>query len=345
MEIQKKTVIELDTISITEYKLINSFGSYVSILDFGGIITNLCVPDKNGNISNVVLSYENYLDYIENPCYLGCMLGRNAGRISNGRFFLNQKQYNLNQNNGPSNLHGGNSGFNKKIMLAKDYILDEELVLELSFTSPDGEEGYPGDLNVHCTYTFNNKNELKISYSAESDEDTIVNLSNHTYFNLSGNHAYNITDHKLKIPSNRYISVDADTVPNNIRSVTNSPFDLNEGPRLDSILSCNHEQLEKANGIDHPFILNKNSSICLSHEKSGRILEIETDQPCCVIYTGNYLDSNLNLKENIKGHKHCGIAIETHWFPDFINRSDVPHLITSKSLPYNAYTIYKFKTK
>lgn len=345
MEIQKQIVMELDNLKITEYKLINDLGSYVCILDFGGIITNLCVPDKNGTISNVVLSYENYLDYIENPCYLGCMLGRNAGRISNGRFLLNKKQYNLKQNNGPSNLHGGNSGFNKKIMSSKDFILNEELSLELSFTSPDGEEGYPGNLDVKCTYTFNNKNELKISYFAESDEDTIVNLSNHTYFNLSGDYTCKVTDHKLKILSDTYVSVDANTVPNNIRNVVNSPFDLNKGMSLDSILSCNHEQLEKANGIDHPFILNNNNAICLSHEKSGRTLEIETNQPCCVVYTGNYLDSKLNLKENIKGHKHCGIAAETHWFPDFINRSDVPHLITSKSSPYSAYTIYKFKTK
>lgn len=345
MEIQKKIVIELNDNPITEYKLINDSGAYVSILNLGGIITEICVPDKYKNISNVVLSYEDYSGYLENPCYLGCLLGRNAGRISNATFLLNQNKYKLNQNNGHSNLHGGNSGFNKKIMSAKDYVLDEDLVLELSFQSPDGDEGYPGKLNVKCTYSFNNKNELRVSYFAESDEDTIVNLSNHTYFNLSSNFDCTVADHILKIPSHSYISVDDHTVPSDIIDVAGSPFDFNEGSRLECILSLSHEQLEKANGIDHPFILNKDNNIHLYHEESGRTLEIETDQPCCVVYTGNYLDSTLNLKDNVKGHKHCGIALETHWFPNFINRNDVPNLITSKSNPYSAYTIYKFRTK
>lgn len=330
---------------VYEYSLYNDSSSHISVLNYGGVITEIYIPDQEGRLENVVLGLENIEDYEKSDIYLGCIAGRTAGRISNASFKIDGNLYNLQANNNKANLHGGPDGFNKRILDVKEILENDYAALELSLLSPDGDQGYPGNLRVKATYKFDNKNNLELSYEAVTDKKTLITLTNHSYFNLSGNCKRDILDHVLKIDADKYIEVDIETVPTKISEVQGTPFDFRAGKVVGSNINSENQQLKNASGYDHPFVLNQKSSpqITLEDITSGRRLEITTDQPSVVLYTGNFIGHSYALRGDVKSTNHLGLCLETQWFPDAINQSFLPKYILSPGEVYTARTVYSFR--
>ncbi len=315
----------------------------VSITNYGGIVTSIKVPDKNGNIDDVVLGFDNLEQYKAGHPYFGTITGRYANRIANGRFELNGEVYQLATNDGENHLHGGIEGFDKKLW---DYeINNSENSVILRYLSPDGEEGYPGNLNVKVTYTLTEENELRIDYHATTDKPTVVNLTNHSYFNLSGEPTQVILDHLLTIHADRYTPVNEALIPTGeLRHVEGTPFDFRTpeyiGTRIDSIPP----------GYDHNFVLNNpNQGVrniaTLKHEESGRVMEVYTDLPGVQLYTGNFLDGTI---EDRNGHpipQYAALCLETQLFPDSPNQPHFPPAVLNEGEAYETVTIYRFHTE
>ncbi|GAA0177562.1 galactose mutarotase [Clostridium sediminicola] len=330
---------------IRKYSIVNSNNSYVSILNLGGIISEIYVPDKDGAIENVVVSFENPEDYIANQPYFGALIGRVGGRISNAEFSIEDKKYVLAKNNNNSNLHGGPKGFEKILWSVKELNAEDYSALELTHLSPDGDQGFPGNLSVKVTYKFNNSNDLEIFYEATTDKDTIVNLTNHSYFNLSGNLKSTILNHKLKIDADKFGVITKDVLPTGeMRDVTDTPFDFKFEKKVGSDIKSNYEQIENGGGYDHPFILNKSNNpvVVLLNEENGRKMEVTTDQASVVLYTSNSMGNNLILQNNIKSCDYIGLCLETQYYPDAINQQSFPTKILSPGEKYTAWTKYSF---
>lgn len=330
-----------DGSNVQLFILTNNSGMEVSITNYGGIVTSLKVPDKDGNIENVVLGFDNLEQYKSGHPFFGAIAGRYANRIANGQFELNGETYQLAANNGENHLHGGVEGFDKKLWDAE--VNEEENSITLSYLSPDGEEGYPGNLDTDVTYTLTEDNELQIDYNATTDKATIVNLTNHSYFNLSGDPSQGILDHLLTIQANRYTPVDEGLIPTGeIRPVEGTPFDFTEpetvGARIDSIPP----------GYDHNYVLNNpNSGVrkiaTVEHEESGRIMEVYTDQPGVQLYTGNFLDGSLTDHHGNPIEQYAALCLETQTFPDSPNKTDFPSPVLNPGETYKTTTIYQFK--
>ncbi len=332
---------------VIKYTLINKNKMEISLLNYGGIIQEIIVPDRNGKFENIVLGFDNIRDYEEKSPYFGAIVGRVAGRISNAKFEIDGEEYALASNNGENNIHGGLKGYDKVIWDVKEIKESDYLGLEMSYFSTDGEEGFPGNLNVKVTYILNNHNELEIKYSAVSDKKTIINMTNHSYFNLSGELKDDILDHKLTINAEKVGYVYEDTVPTGeLVDVENSVFDFKHGKRIGLDIHKEVDQLTMCGGYDHPFILNKGElfSARVEEEKSGRIMDVSTDQPVVVLYSGNQLGNDLLLSENIKSKKHIGLCLETQDYPDSINQKRFPKKIYNQGERYTAYTRFKFYT-
>lgn len=330
---------------IKKYSMINAYNSYVSILNLGGIISEIYVPDKNGQIENVVVSFENAEAYLENPPYFGALIGRIGGRISNAEFSIEGQKYTLAKNNNNSNLHGGPNGFEKVFWSVEELITEDYLALELTHFSPDGDEGFPGNLNVKVTYKFSNNNDLEILYEATTDKKTIVNLTNHSYFNLSGNLKNNILNHTLKMDADTFGVITNEVLPTGeMRSVSNTPFDFRLGKKVGKDINSNYEQIQKVGGYDHPFILNKSNAsvITLLNEDNGRKMEVTTDQASVVLYTANSMGNDLILQHNIKSYDHIALCLETQYYPDAINQENFPSKVLSPGEKYTAWTKYSF---
>ncbi|SHJ97394.1 aldose epimerase family protein [Paramaledivibacter caminithermalis] len=346
MDILKETFGRLKNgKEIIKYSLINDNNFLINILNYGGIITEIIAPDKEGNPGNVVLGFDNIRDYEEKSPYFGAAIGRNAGRISNAKFEINGQRYTLAHNNGKNNLHGGNKGFDKVIWDVENVINNDFVELRMSYLSIDGEEGFPGNLDVNITYFLNNNNELEIKYSAISDKDTIINLTNHTYFNLSGDLKKDVLEHKLTINADKVAYVDNQIIPTGeLVDVRNTVFDFRKAKEVGKDINKEIEQLVNCGGYDHPFVLNKDKSFSarLEDEKSGRVLEIITDQPIIVFYSGNGLGEELILRGNRRCKKHLGLCLETQDYPDAINQANFPTKIYRSGEKYEAYTKYKF---
>lgn len=330
-----------DGSTVQLFTLKNTNGMEVSITNYGGIVTSIKVPGQNGNIENVVLGFDDLEQYKSGHPFFGAIIGRYANRIANGRFELNGETYELATNNGENHLHGGVEGFDKKLWDAD--VNNEENSVTLSYLSPDGEEGYPGNLDVDVTYTLTDDNELQIDYHATTDKPTIVNLTNHSYFNLSGDPSQGILDHLLTINADRYTPVDEGLIPTGeLRPVEGTPFDFTEpetvGARIDSIPP----------GYDHNYVLNNpNSGIrriaTLEHEESGRIMEVYTDQPGVQLYTGNFLDGSLTDRQGNPIEQYAALCLETQTFPDSPNKPDFPSPVLNPGEAYETTTIYQFK--
>ena len=330
---------------VIKYSLINDNKFKVNILNYGGIITEIMAPDKDGNFENVVLGFNDIRAYEEKSPYFGAIIGRIAGRISNANFEIDGQKYILAKNNGKNNLHGGNRGFDKVIWDVECVTGNDFVGLRMSFLSFDGEEGFPGNLDVNITYLLNNNNELEIKYNAISDKNTIINLTNHSYFNLSGNLKEDILEHKLTINSDKVGYIDNEVIPTGeLINVENTVFDFRMAKDVGADIGKQVEQLENCGGYDHPFILNNEGefSAKLEDEKSGRVLKIITDQPVVVFYSGNGLGEDLILSGNRKCKKHLGLCLETQDYPDSINQENFPTKIYSPGEKYEAYTKYKF---
>lgn len=325
--------------SVQIFTLKNSKNISVKILSYGGIIKEINTPDRNGTYKNIVLDYDKIDSYSTDQSYLGAIIGRYANRIQNGKFKIDDSIYNLAKNNNENHLHGGLVGFDKVIWIAKTEIKDNSVSLILKYLSRDMEEGYPGNLKTSVIYTLTNDNELDIEYSATTDKKTIINLTNHSYFNLTGEKE-DIDDHLLKINSKEYIPVNNNLIPiGQFENVFNSPFDFNEYKPIGKEINSSNNQLYIGNGYDHCWVLNKKYneygySASLYDKNSGRLLEIYTDQPGIQVYSGNYL-SNPFVKRQ-------GVCLETQHYPDSPNQKKYPSTLLNPNEKFYSKTSFKF---
>ncbi len=332
------------------YTLTNTQGVEAQIMNFGAILVSLKVPDKNGNSENIVLGFDNLKDYVEDSPYFGATVGRFANRIAKGKFTLDGTEYSLATNNDPNHLHGGTKGFDKAVWKADQAGAVDGVALSLTYTSPDGEENYPGELRIEVIYTLTNANELIIQYRATSTKPTPVNLTNHSYFNLGGGSG-DVLGHELTVNADRYLPTDNTLIPTGeLASVEGTPLDFREaktiGERIGKI-----EGDHFAGGYDHCFVLNKPSPDELTlaarvrHAGSGRVLEIHTTEPALQFYTGNFLDGSLSGPGGVRYDKHTGFCLEAQEFPDAPNKPDFPSCILQPGETYSQETVHKFATE
>ena len=314
---QSREQVQIGAKQVEKITLSNTQGMSVELLSLGGIITKILVPDQNGHLENVVVGYRDLEDYLEDDAYFGALIGRTAGRISKAKFSLGDKIYALATNNGDNNLHGGPEGLHSKVWDATLFQNEKEVGVTLSTLSPDGEEGYPGNLEVKVTYTLNEENTLKLTYEGKSDADTLVNLTNHSYFNLSGDLKRPVTDQILQVYSDEVCALDADSIPTgNLTSVQVEPaFDFNEPKRIGLHIDDPSTRLQS--GYDHPWILSKKGlvDVALYDEVSGRKLEVRTNQKAVVIYAMNFTDDTKYLCDGKLARTRRGICFETQGLP------------------------------
>lgn len=333
------------------FTISNTNGMSAKISNYGGIVVSLMVPDRNGKLDDVVLGYDKLEGYIKGGCFFGAIIGRHANRIENASFEINDVVYNVTKNEGENQLHGGLTGFDKVIWQAEILTKGEEECLQLSYTSKDGEEGYPGNLDVKVTYMLTNDNALKIDYFAVSDKDTVVNLTNHSYFNLSGHTSGNILKHQVMINADRFTVNDKDSIPTGeIRDVKGSPMDFTKLRTIESGIFSEYEQIAFGNGYDHNWVLNvtgekPEKAAEVLDVTSGRVMEVYTTKPGVQLYTGNYVDESEYCKDGARYVKNSGLCLETQYFPNALKHKHFPSPILKAGEQYNHTTIYKFLTK
>ena len=330
-----------DGTDVELYTLTSDQSLEVSIITYGGAIISLKVPDRNGTLGDVVLGYETLGDYVRNPRYFGALIGRHANRIGMGKFSLNAIEYQLPQNNGVNHLHGGFNGFDKRVWNASE---DGE-VLRLSYLSKDGEENYPGNLTAEVSYWLS-ENQFGIAYRARTDADTIVNLTNHSYFNLKGEGT--ILDHELTLNADSFTPVSKDLIPTGeIRSVEATPMDFRKGKAIGSRIREPYDQLGFTGGYDHNFVLDEYAGALRSvgrlyEASTGRVLEIFTTQPGMQFYSGNFLDGSLVGKNGMVYERYAGLCLEPQHFPDAPNHSNFPSTVLRAGEEYKETTVFQF---
>nr|WP_026835694.1 aldose epimerase family protein [Eubacterium xylanophilum] len=329
---------------VSKYTLSNENNMTVSFLDYGAIIQSVKVPDRNGKIDDVVLGYDDLASYESNPNFFGAFLGRHANRIAFAYFELNGEEYKLEKNDGGrNNLHGGSPGYYKVMYDAE---IGEDCVT-FSRLSPDGEQGFPGNLDVKVTYRLTNENELKIEYNTKAlDKDTLCNLSNHSYFNLKGHNNGDITDHKVMIKANAITETNRNSIPTGeLMSVEGTPFDFRNPALVGDGLKSDNQYIKNSNGYDHNFVLDKEDGVFdkvaeITEDTSGRKMEVYTDLPGLQFYTGNYVSGT--GKEGAVYGARSGMCFETQFFPDSINQPNFKQCILRAGQEFNSTTIYKF---
>ena len=338
----KKENNKVKTLSIT-----NSYGTKIILTNYGGRIMSIFTSDKKGKFDDIVLGYDkasDYLDAKENP-YFGSIVGRYGNRIKNGTFSIDDKSYVLAKNNNMNHLHGGIKGFDSVLWEIENYNSNQ---VTLSYVSPDGDEGYPGELMVKVKYLISEKNELIIEYWAETNKKTIVNLTNHSYFNLSGSANGSIENHLLEINAKYYTPVDENLIPTGeILSVNKSPFDFIKLKKIGSNIDDDNIQLKYGLGYDHNFVLNKkykelDFAAKVFEPRSGRVLEVFTNEPGIQFYSGNFLDGKIIGKKNKSYAKRSAFCLETQHFPDSPNKDHFPSTILNPGEKYYSICIYKF---
>ena len=331
------------------YTLTNASGVEARIMTYGGTVVSLKVPDRQGRLADVVLGYETLEGYLKNSPYFGAIIGRYGNRIGKGTFSLNGKQYTLSKNNGENTLHGGIKGFGTVVWKAKEVKSKDGVGLELTYLSKDGEEGFPGNLSVTVVYTLTNQNELKIEYSATTDKTTVVNLTNHSYFNLAGEGS--ILKHELMINASRFTPVDAGLIPTGeLRSVKGTPMDFTQLAVIGTRIDQQDEQLTFGRGYDHNWVLNnatgKLALAARAYEPvSGRVMEVLTTEPGIQFYSGNFLDGSITGKGGQVFGQRYGFCLETQHFPDSPNKPGFPSTVLKPGQKYETTTIYKFSVK
>ncbi len=347
MKVMNKENFEriIDGRKVSLYSLKNSKGTSLSITNYGCRIVSLVVQNKNGEPVNVVLGFDSLEAYQEvSGIYFGATIGRYANRIANGRFSLATNDYELAKNNYPNHLHGGPGGFHSKVWKVESFTGNK---IDLSYCSPDGEEGYPGNLQVKTGFELTEENEVFISYEAESDEATIINLTNHAYFNLNGRKSGTILHHVLQINADLFSAVDENLIPIGSVPVVNSPFDFRTPKQIGEHIRDDNEQLKLGNGYDHNYVLPGSAeSLPLvaraEGNTSGIIMEVLTDQPGMQFYTANFLeDKNLTHAE-IPDEFRSAFCLETQHFPDSPNHAEYPTTVLEPGDVFHSKTVYRF---
>jgi aldose 1-epimerase len=330
------------------YILTNKNGMEAAITNYGGTVVSLKVPDRNGKLEDVVLGYDELDDYAAGKAYIGATVGRYANRIAHATFTLDGITYTLAKNDGDNHLHGG---FNKRVWTAKDVSDSAGQALELTYLSKDGEEGFPGKLAVQVVYTLTDQNELKIDYSATTDKDTVLNLTNHAYFNLAGQGNGDILQQQIMIRADRFTPIDATSIPTGeLRSVKGTPFDFTTATAIGARIDQDDQQLKLGRGYDHNWVLNSGASGSLSvaaqayDPHSGRVLEVLTTEPGIQLYTGNFLDG-IHGKDGKVYNRRYAFCLETQHFPDSPNKPNFPSAELKPGQHFQSTTVYKFSTK
>ncbi len=350
MNLQKQSFGRInDQIVVDLFTLTNANGMSVKLTNYGATIVSLMVPDKSGQLVDVALGFESVEKYASARDYFGCIAGRYANRIADGKFSLYGNEHKLAQNDGHNHLHGGHQGFDKRIWEIAEFAPGDQSGLSFTYLSPDGEEGYPGNLNTTVTYTLTNDNALHIRYRATTDQTTVVNLTNHTYFNLAGAGSGDILAHELFIDADFFTPVDQDLIPTgDLQTVTGTPLDFTQSTRIDSRINVPHEQLLRAQGYDHNWVLNKPSGelglaakVC--EPRTGITMAIHTTEPGLQFYSGNFMANCINGKNGQIYNHRSGFCLETQHFPDSPNQPCFPSTILNPNQIYSQTTIYAFK--
>lgn len=333
------------------YTLKNKNGMQVEISNYGGIITRLLAPDKNGQLDDVVLGFDKLEDYQNDHPYFGAIIGRYGNRIAKGKFTIDGQEYSLATNNGANALHGGPTGFHKHLWQAKTIGREGYAGIELSRLSPDMEEGYPGNLNATVRYLLNDKNELLIEYEATTDKPTVVNLTNHSYFNLKGAGKGDILGHELMIAADSFNPVDSTLIPiGELRPVEGTPFDFRTPTAIGARVNADNEQIRYGLGYDHNFVLKRAGpgmelAASVYEPTTGRFMEVLTTEPGIQFYCGNFLDGTNIGKSGIAYAYRTGFCLETQHFPDSPNQPDFPSTVLRPGEKYETSTVYRFGVK
>lgn len=334
--------------NVQVWTLRNGRGMEVRAIGYGAAITSLRVPDREGRPGDVVLGYDDLAGYIADDAYFGAVIGRFANRIGAGRFSLDDRPYQLATNNGPNHLHGGPGGFHKVLWKVAALPASDGQGLAFSYTSPDGEEGYPGTLNVWVTYLLTQQNELLIDYWATTDRSTPINLTQHSYLNLTGDPERNVLDHELEINADRFTPVDDTLVPTGeIAPVSGTPFDFRQPRPIRACIGENDAQLAYADGYDHNYVLNSAGGALVFAARvyeptTGRFLEVHTTEPGIQFYSGNFLDGGIRGKEGVRYGYRTGFCLETQHFPDSPNQPAFPSTILRPGGTFTSRTVYRF---
>lgn len=346
--ISKTAWDKVDNQAVDLYTLTNKNGVIVKISNYGGKVTSWVTPDKSGKNADIVLGFDSAAKYTPKVPYFGALIGRYGNRIGKGTFTLDGKTYTLATNNGPNHLHGGNKGFDKVIWTAEP-VVDSVPALTLTYLSKDGEEGYPGNLKVTVKYTLTDADELKIEYTATTDKATPINLTNHTYFNLSGDPTNTILDEEIQINADRYTPVSPDLIPTGeLKAVKGTPFDLTKPVKIGAHIN---EIPGKPVGYDHNFVLTNSDSTKLHQAAvvydaaSGRQLEVLTTQPAIQFYTGNFLDGTLKLDNGKPINQHTALCLETQHYPDSPNHPEFPNTVLRPGQTFHSTTVYKVSVR
>lgn len=326
------------------YTLTNDSGMEAKITNYGGIVTSLITPDRDGKMDDIVLGYDTLAEYIADSPYFGALIGRYGNRIAKGKFTLNDKVYTLAQNNGENHLHGGVKGFDKVVWNAEPCQDENSVSLKLTYLSKDGEEGYPGNLDCTVTYTLTNDNELKINYSAVTDAPTVLSLTHHSYFNLAGHGSGDILGHELMLTADNFTPVSDALIPTGeISPVKDTPMDFTSP----HVVGARIKQVE--GGYDHNYVLNNSDgSMALAavvyESTTGRVMEVSTTEPGIQFYSGNFLDESLKGK-GVTYQKHAGFCLETQHFPDSPNQPQFPSVVLNPGQKYTHKIVHKFSVK
>lgn len=340
MKVIQEEFAEKDGRKIHSFTIVNNNGLEVSCINYGCIITKILAPDAAGKMENIVLGYDTLEDYEKGTAYFGAIIGRVAGRIKGASFELDGETYHLPKNDNGNSLHGGFNGYDKVIWDCTPFENENEAGVNFTYTSTDGEAGYPGEVSLAVTYTLSNENELVISYNGTTTKKTLLVMTNHSYFNLSGNGKENILNHSLTLKSDAFLELDEELLPTGtILDVEGTDFDFRKGRFIQTGANSDHPQNVLAgNGYDHPFLLNSNNKeeIVLKDPKSGRTLTIETDEPAVVVYSGT------QLGPDVQSEKYMGICLETQGVPDAIHHPKFPTIVLDKDQEYSTRTKYRF---
>ncbi|MGD9159535.1 MAG: aldose epimerase family protein [Desulfobacteraceae bacterium] len=352
MTILKESFGEFEGKKVDIYTLKNANNIEVKITNYGGIVTSIKAPDKNGKFDDIVLGFNNLHYYLGSNTYFGAIVGRYANRIGNAKFFLDGQEYTLARNNWKNSLHGGVKGFDKVLWDAEAITGEDCLSLRLSYLSKDGEEGFPGNLNVIVVYTLSNDNSLSIYYTATTDKPTVVNLTNHTYWNLSGDGAGDILDHQLMLNADAFTPTDRGSIPTGeVRSVENTPMDFRNPTAIGGRIDSDYEQLKFGNGYDHNWVINSGNgtepvlSAAVYEPVTRRYMEVYTTEPGIQFYSGNFLNKSIIGKSSRTYGIRSGFCLETQHYPDSPNRPEFPSVILNPGEEYNTDTIYRFSIK